>query len=236
MGAITTVLEAGVQIPAAAPRHAQDRVTGQALRSKIEDVDGDVLGDFAAANEVQVIAQAESDDGTWTLTITLYDGTTFTTAAMAHDLNAAGIITAIDTASPASVTNGHIVATGGPINSADVTLTFSGATVAGENHAMSVATNVDLSLAATPLVGDPEVTQTTAGHPARSAMKALYDMGVVVGAVPAQGEAPVWTKNPNMKAPRSCVIHDLALECARQEENDLIYTAIKTLHGLPNAV
>lgn len=236
MGAIANVLAAGVQIPAAAPRVGQDRVTGQALRAKAAVIDADLAGDFASVNEVQTIAEAESDDGTWTLTINLYDGTTYTTAALAHDANAAAILAALDTASPASVPNGHVAVTGGPIDSANVVLTFSGASVAGKNHPLAVATNVDLELSSTPLEGDPEVTQTTQGQPARSAMKALYDMGVVVGAVPAQGETPVWTKNRNMKAPRSCVIHDLAKEAAREEANDAIYTVVKNLYGLPNSI
>lgn len=78
--------------------------------------------------------------GTFTLTIKLIDQdgteTEFTTAAIAYDAIASAIETAIDTAA-ASVSgwaNGDIVVAGGPLDSADVTLTFSGDSVSGASH------------------------------------------------------------------------------------------------------
>lgn len=235
MGIFSDVLAAGVQFPASAPREGQDRVTGQALRNKAAEIDPSAGADFSAANEVQVIPQAESDDGTWTLTINLYDGTTFTTAAMAHDANAAAIEAAIDTASPAAITAGDISVSGGPIDSDDVTLTFDGASVAGQNHGLSTMEST-LTLTAAP-VEDTTVTVTTTGKPARAAMAALFAMGIVSGTVPAQGVTPTdWVKNDLVKRPRSCVIHDLAREAAREEDNDAIYTVIKALYNLPNSI
>ena len=54
----------------------------------------------AAADEVQSIAQhiATVSGGTFTLTVKVFNGETFTTAAIAYDANAATIESAIDTA------------------------------------------------------------------------------------------------------------------------------------------
>ena len=78
--------------------------------------------------------------GTFTIAIKLITQagveTTITTAAIAYDAAAATIESAIDTAA-ASVsgwTNGDIAVTGGPLDTAAVTLTFSGSSVSGQSH------------------------------------------------------------------------------------------------------
>jgi hypothetical protein len=75
--------------------------------------------------------------GNYTVTVTLADGTTFTTADIAFDANAAAIQSAIDTAALAAVTDyaaGDIAVTSGPLTTTAATLTFSGSSVSGEAH------------------------------------------------------------------------------------------------------
>lgn len=188
--------------------------------------DPDVPAAFEATDEVQTIAQAESDDGTWILTIRLADGTSFSTAAMAHDLNAAGIIAAIDTASPASVTNGHIVATGGPIGSADVVLTFSGGTVDATNYP-AVSVESSLLLAAAP-VADPEVVQTTAGQTARNALAILDYFDIISMATPPEqtDAAPTIVAGANPSGIKPWLIRALAREAQFQDSIEGLEEAI----------
>lgn len=103
-------------------------------------------------NEVQTLAQYVNDPtgGTWTLTIDLASENPFTTAPIAYNASAAAIQTAIDVAATAAgVTgwaNGHIVVAGGPLTSANVTLTFSGLSVLNQNHALSSVSGAGLTL------------------------------------------------------------------------------------------
>lgn len=71
------------------------------------------------------------------ITVTLADGTTFTTLDVVFDAAAAVIQTAIDTAALLVVsgyTAGDIVVAGGPLTTTEATLTFSGSSVSGEAH------------------------------------------------------------------------------------------------------
>ena len=83
----------------------------------------------AAVNEVQLLTPGGTiSGGTWTITFSSQ-----TTSALQWDANAATISAALDALS--NLANGDCVATGGPISTGVVTLTFSGAGVAGSNVA-----------------------------------------------------------------------------------------------------
>lgn len=236
MGIYADIKAAGVEAPATGAV-GLDRVLNAALSAKQAEIDPTVLGDFATANEVQSIAfNANIDGGTFTLTVTLYDGTAYTTAAIAYNASAATIQTALDTASPASVANGAVVVSGGNIATANIVLTFSGTGAAGKNHGLTAIGTNSLTDGGVP-VTSPVISVTTTGKPARTAMLALFNMGVVTGTVPVQGVTPTdWTKNPLVKAPRASVISDLAKLAAREEGNDAIYTVIAALYNLPTTL
>jgi hypothetical protein len=110
-------------------------------------------GGGGGQNEIQTIQQYVNDPtgGTWTLTIDLAAENPFTTAPIAYNASAATIQSAIDAAATAAgVTgwaNGHIVVAGGPLTSADVTLTYSGLSVLNQNHALSSVNGSGLTLA-----------------------------------------------------------------------------------------
>lgn len=225
MGAVTDLL--------AAPKSfSVPSKLSQYLQAKTSVVDPAVPAAYAVADAVHTIPQAESDDGTWTLTITLRNGVTFTTAALNHDDNAATIEAAIDTASPASVAAGDIVVTGGPIDSADVVLTFSGDTVAGQNHGLSVATSVDLTLVAAP-VASPTVVKTTPGQTARNARAVLLNLGVISDATPPdQGLTTAPTKGANLLGVPPWVVRELAQEVAFEDlDNDIYQVLVTALLG-----
>lgn len=97
--------------------------------------------DFApdTPSTVQTLLQYATNPsaGNITVTITLADGTSFTTADIAYDAVASTIETAIDAAATGSVTgwtNGDIAVSGGPLTTGNVTLTFSGDSVKDKAH------------------------------------------------------------------------------------------------------
>lgn len=97
--------------------------------------------DFATtpASTIQTLKahSVAATTGNVTITVTLADGTTFTTADVNFDANAAAIQSAIDTAALVAVTDytaGDIVVAGGPLTTTAATLTFSGSSVSGEAH------------------------------------------------------------------------------------------------------
>jgi hypothetical protein len=112
----------------------------------------------AGTDEVQSLAAIASTSGNWTLTITLTGKDPFTTASIAFNASAATIETAIDTAATtASVpnwTNGDISASGGPINSGAVTLTFDGSSVDIQPHILCTTADVDLNDSTPPVVSE----------------------------------------------------------------------------------
>ena len=115
-------------------------------------------------DEVQSLAAIASTSGNWTLTITLPGNSAQTTASIAFNATAAAIETAIDTALAGLTVNGiaftagDIAATGGAINSAAVTLTYSGVSVRDTNIAAQTTADVDLNDAT-----EPVPTTTTPG-------------------------------------------------------------------------
>jgi len=131
---------------------AIDRVITKNL-NELKAVQGDPsypVG-YAAVDEVQSIAAYNGTvtGGVFTLTCTLRDGTTFTTANIAYDADAATIETAIDVAATGTVTdwtNGDIsVALTSDLNAGAAILTYDGASVNIANHGAVVITDVNLA-------------------------------------------------------------------------------------------
>lgn len=169
-------------------RVAGDRVTSRQLRDILREVgDFDYPTGYGSVNEVQAIAKfgGTPSGGTFTLTVTLKSAETFTTAGIAYDANAATIQAAIDTAA-ASVSgwaNGDIVVGGGPLSTTPITLTYSGTSVAAQNHA-------PVSINAGSVTGGTAgaVTTTTDGQGARTAWAALKVFSIITSSPPAQGD------------------------------------------------
>ena len=115
-----------------------------------------------ATDEIQELEEHQGgvDGGTFTLTFTLASAETFTTGAINHDEVAANIQSAIDSAATAEPisgwTNGDIVVTGGPLTTTPVVLTFSGNSVADQNHAQ---TTIDGGSLTNGTAGTPSTTQ-----------------------------------------------------------------------------
>ena len=105
--------------------------------------------------------------GTFTIQITLADGTTFTTAAIAFDATASAIESAIDAAATGVVTNwtnGDIAASGGPIEAADVVLTFSGDSVKEQSHNDRPVVTPDATFLLDGVLATPAATATITGE------------------------------------------------------------------------
>lgn len=130
-------------------------VTGQ--NHVLTVIDGASL--TGGVNEVQSIAiySGTVAGGTFELDIELSGGSTFSTAPIAYNANAATIETAIDVAATAAAvpgwTNGDISVSGGDLTTAPVVLTFDGSSVEKGNHVLTV---VDGAL----LEGRDEVQQS----------------------------------------------------------------------------
>ncbi len=118
----------------------------------LETISGDppYLSRDAVSDEIQSIAQhvPTVSGGDFTLLVKLFNGETFTTAAIAFAANAATIEGAIDTAATGVITgwtNGDITVAGGDLNTAPVTLTFDGTSVAGQKHFLTVIDGTGLT-------------------------------------------------------------------------------------------
>lgn len=195
------------------------------LLNKTNGIDPAVPAAYAAKNEVNNIAvySGTVSGGTFTLTFLLRNGVTFTTAAIAFDAVAATIQTAIDTASPASVGDGHIVITGGPMTTTPLVITYSGASVAGQNHAQVTADGASLTGGGT--MG--AITTSVDGQTARNARAVLLNLGVVADATPpAQGALTAPTKGANLLGVAPWVIRELAQEVAFEDLDNDIYQVL----------
>jgi len=121
----------------------------------------------AAVDEVQTAPAIASTSGTFTMSITLPGNSSVTTGAIAFDEVFGDLQTIVDTALAGLViegvvyTAGDVAVTGGPVDTAPVVLTFSGASVLGMDiTTMVMCTDIDLS-DSTP----PVFTETTKGYP-----------------------------------------------------------------------
>jgi len=178
------------------------------LKALLQQIgDFDVPTNCAVRNEVQSIAihVATVSGGNYTLTVTLRSGQTFTTANIAHDGNAAAILSAINTAATsASITgwtNGDIAVSGGPLTTTPVVLTFSGNSVKGANHALTTINGAGLTGGGSAGV----ISVTTAGQAERTAWALLFALGILGGTIPDQGSDPssVTARCPRGKYPFS---------------------------------
>lgn len=185
-----------------------------------------------AANAVHTVKQFATDPtgGTFTLTVTLRSGETFTTAGIAYNANAATIESAIDTAATAASitgwTNGDISVSGGNLLAAgaDVVLTFDGTSVAGLNHSL---TTIDGSSLTGGSLDSPSTVVTTAGQTARPALGALMILGVVGGTPQIQQADTLatltMTKGDNLAKVPGGVVLELCKQSAIEDSNNAAY-------------
>ncbi len=194
MGIFADLLANASAIDTTLPREGSHRITAKRITDIIRRLgDQDYPSGMSATNEVQGIAihSGTVTSGTFTLTITLLNGVTFTTGTIAYNANAATIQSAIDTAAAKVVqgwTNGDIAITGGPLTTTPLVVTFSGVSVRQSNHPLLTGNGASLVGGGT--LG--AITQTTAGQPLRTAMAALIALGVLETPAPAlrQGASP----------------------------------------------
>lgn len=192
---------------------------------------------YEAANTVHTLGQdAGADGGNYTLTITvaaeraqnrLVDQT-FTTGNLAHSANAATIETAINSAATTAAvvgwTNGDISVSGGALASADIVLTFDGASVSGMRHPVTVATDVDLTnndaLA---------VTLTTPGQRDLGVVQLLLTRGPMVGTDPL--DPGTWSRNVLVKSPVRSVLDAYAWLATEALQSQTVGATILTAFG-----
>lgn len=240
MGIYTDFLNSATTIDIESPRVGSDKAIYRSIQA-LRDVQGDhdYPAAFDAIDEVQVIAiySGTVSGGTFTLTFVLADGTTFTTAAIAHNANAATIEGAIDTAAAAAsvpgFVAGDIAVTGGPLTTTPLTFTYSGASVAGANHGEVVINGASLTGGGT--AGDESVT--TEGQTKRTAWAILNACGAITGTIPVQGEAPTdisaaTNRENNAYLPDQHTLRALAHAAAVEDGNADVETEILRVLGL----
>ena len=166
-GAVTLTAAAAL----AATPIAQVTVTTTSLTGTTAEITpSTTTAGVAAVNEIQLVTPAGLiTGGTWTIT---YDGQT--TSALAHNANAATITAALVALS--NVASGDMVATGGPISSAPVTITVAGALAATNVAEVTVDAS---SLTTTTVTLTPSTV--TAGVAAVNEVQTLTPGGVVTG-------------------------------------------------------
>lgn len=181
MGVLSDLIASGRTFSASAAGN-QRRIYSQLNDLLNELGDFDYPADCAATNEVQSIAKygGTASAGAFTLTITKAGGTTVTTAPIAYNATATTINTALSTA-----TIGDVVASGGPLTSGALVLTFSGTSVAASKPGLT-------TIAVNGLTGGTAgvVTVTTNGQSGRTAWAALKAFSIVTSSPPVQGVAP----------------------------------------------
>lgn len=190
-----------------------------------------------AVNAVHTLAVDTVDHtgGTFTLTVTLRSGETFTTAAIDFDATAATIETAIDDAATAATitdwTNGDIAVAGGNLQSVNpVTLTFSGESVAGVNHPITVFTS-SMTGGTSPAT---RVSITTPGQTARPAWGVLVALGVITSTIPTQtarASTDGVTAGDDLSRTPQWFVRSMAREAAAEDGNNDSYFSIGAALG-----
>lgn len=202
-------------------------VLSRFLDSKVPVADVAVPAAYAAKNEVQNVAiySGTVSGGTFTMTIKLRNKPAFTTAAIAFNAAAATIQTAIDAASPATVVDGDIVVTGGPLTTTPLVVTYSGATVSGQNHGQ-------LTIDGALLAGGGSVgaiTTSTEGQTVRNARAVMLNLGLITDATPpVQGLTTAPTAGANLLRIPPWVVRELAQEVAFEDGENSVYQSIIT--------
>jgi len=202
--------------------------------------DRDYPAAFGEADEVQSIAihVATVSGGDFTLAFTLKSGEAFTTDPIAFDAVAATIETAIDDAADAAsvvgFVAGDIAVTGGPLSTTPLVLTYSGDSVAAQNHGEVVIDGTGLTGGGT--AGDESTT--TNGQSDRAALAALFACSAITGTIPAQGETPsdfeaASDHNTNWLLPDQDTLRRLAREAGHVDANLALENAILDALDLP---
>lgn len=179
----------------------------------------------AAKDEVQSIAQhvPTVSGGDFTLTVTLFNGETFTTADIVYEASAATIETAIDVAATAASitdwTNGDISVSGGHLNTAPVVLTYDGASVLSQKHFLTVIDGTGLTGGGSA----GAITVSTDGQPNRPAVATmdligLIDNSQVIGVLPVAGDY-VGARGSLHLNPNELVLRMLATEAGIEAGN-----------------
>lgn len=192
-----------------------------------------------AVDEVQTItADPTITGGTYTLSFSLAGPETFTTDPIAFDADATAIQSAIDNGADGNVggySPGDIAVTGGPINAANIVLTFSGASVDEEAHNLTVVDGTELTVDADePAVDEGAIVKGQTDRPTWAILNVLG----VIDAAPAQGTANaddlvrLTTPAVNPHYPSGMLIRSLAKEAAYQDQNPAVEAAILTVCGL----
>jgi len=236
MGLFTDLRASATGLDFSAPAAGVQRAVAQDLAGLEARIgDAEYPSGYAAVNEVQSIAiyGGAADGGTVTLVITLVDGTEIETDPFAYDAVAATIEGEIDAAADGIVdgfVEGDIAVTGGPLTTTPLVLTFSGASVAGQNHGLTV---LDDTLLENGTGGT--VSVSAAGQENRTALAILKIAGILTGAPPVAPATTVtagtgFIGNPNRL--EADTIRALAREAATADDNNALYSAIITAAGL----
>ena len=152
------------------PSATQDEIeAAEAAQAKLWPRDGDDFASTPVSSVIQTIKAwaTAPTSGSFTIKITLADGTNFTTALIDNAATASTIETAINTAATGVVddwTNGDIVTTGGLLATTDVLLTFSGVSVAGESHNERPVITPDATFTTTGTLQTPAATVAITGE------------------------------------------------------------------------
>lgn len=238
---LAALLAAAKTIPTGGFRTGSRRVIHQQLVSIINETgDFDIPTSCAVRNEVQGIATDVGTvvSGTYALTFVLRSGQTFTTGAIAFDAVAATIQAAIDVAATAAAvpnwTNADIVITGGPLSTTAIVITFSGASVAGQNHGQTTEDGALL------VGGGTAGAQTTSvhGQTERSAWAAMLGLSLITDTPPAQGVDPssVTARSVSGSFPHNLdgeTVMAIINEVVAQDENEATRALMLTALGLP---
>jgi hypothetical protein len=221
-----------------------DKVANQ--RSAYSELAGHA-GDFdpacpsflEAKDAVKVVNKfvATVSGGNFTLTITDFAGTTYTTASILYNASAATIEAAIDTACngslPSFVDEDISVALAGDLTANAMTVTFDGDSVTGENMDISIA-DVDLSGGG----GINTVATTTYGQDKRYAWAIMWAHGMITS-VPVQGAAmavgaglDVTPASTTAHWPRAALRKMLALEASIDDANVTLKGQLETLFNV----
>lgn len=200
------------------------------------------LGDIAypvgytAVDEEQEIPDVTADGGTYTITFNTYGGISFTTEALDFDADDSAIQDAVDTAAAviADYTAGDIVIGGGSIDTAPITIAYTGASVSGKPQGLPTVTS-SLTNSAAP-VAAPVATEEVAGQTDRTPWALLRVLGVIVGPPPVQGTVSdvvrATTSMVNPHFPSQNLIRALAREAAAQDRLPAVEQAILFAVGL----
>ncbi len=170
MGIFSDLLVNSKTLDITIPTTALDKGVKREIDDIISRGDVEVPTSLQQRDAVQSILQYAIDPsgGTFTLTVTLRNGETFTTAAIAYDATAGTIETAIDTAANGTVTgwtDGDISVSGGTLllAGADVVLTFDGTSVANINHTLTTIDGGSLTGGNADEIQDVELTGSPTG-------------------------------------------------------------------------